>query len=151
MKTLILDYIQFKRYQKALRLVGKQTPKYDLRTAIVLTGLKIASGFVALGILGLSLGPLFAPADETTKPLNAPSYDSAPHRLAASQLCKVETGKPGLVQANSEVVAAHVIVVRQDGVMQRMDTSEAWDRTESKSEADNIWVVGVCKKDVVKS
>lgn len=131
--------------------IFKQTPAYDVRTSIVITGVKIASSFVGLGLLGLGLGPLFAPADETTKPLNAPSYDSAPHRLAASQLCKVETGKPGLIQARNEVVAGHVIVVRQDGVMQRMDTSEAWDRTESKSEADNIWVVGVCKKDVVKS
>lgn len=129
----------------------KQTPAYDVRTAIVLTSAKIASAFVVLGLAGLGLGPLAAPADETTKPLNAPSYDSAPHRLAASQLCKVETGKPGLIQARNEVIAGHVIVVRQDGVMQRMDTSEARDRTESEVESDNVWVVGVCKKDVVKS
>lgn len=136
--------------QRAYSLITRQTPAYSARTAIVITAMKVVSAFVALGILGLSLGPLFAPAHEDTKPLNAPSYDSAPHRLAASQLCKVETGKPGLIQASGEVVAAHVIVVRQDGVMQRMDTGEAWDRTESKSEADNIWVVGICKKDVVK-
>lgn len=147
---LIPDYIRFKRYQKALRLIARQTEAYDARTAIVITGMKIAAAFVTLGVLGLSLGPMFAPAHEETKPLNAPSYDSAPHRLAAAQLCNVETGDAHMVRANSDVVAAHVVVVRQDGVMQRMDTGEAWDRTESKTEADNIWVVGVCTADVVR-
>lgn len=137
------DYLKFKVWQ--------QTPKYGVRGAIIITGLKIAFTFVALGLVGLSFGPLFAPASEVEKPLNAPSYDSAPHRLAASEVCKVETGKPGLVKASGEVVASHVMVVRQDGVMQRMDTTEAWDRVESKKESDNIWVVGVCKSDVVKS
>lgn len=137
---LIPDFIRFRMFE--------QTKKYGVKTAIIIVSLKIASAFVSLIILGFSVGPLFAPADEDPKPLNAPSYDSAPHRLAASQLCQVETDKPGLIRASGEVVAGHVIVVRQDGVMQRMGTREAWDRTESKSEADNIWVVGVCKADV---
>lgn len=137
---LVPDYVRF--------MVWKQTPKYGVKGAIVITGLKIAFTFVALGMVGFSFGPLFAPASEVEKPLNAPSYDSAPHRQAASQVCEVETGKPGLVKASGKVVASHVMVVRQDGVMERMDTTEAWDRTESKKESDNIWVVGVCRADV---
>jgi hypothetical protein len=32
--------------------------------------------------------------------------------------------------------------------MERMDTTEAWDRARSKKEADNVWVIGVCRADV---
>lgn len=84
------------------------------------------------------------------EPKNAPSFDSAVHRQAASQVCKAETGRAGLVRAHNGVVAAHVMVVRLDGVMERMDTTEAWERLESANEADDIWVVGVCKSDVIE-
>lgn len=148
---IIPDYIQFKRYQKAMRVL-QQTQKYDVKTAIVITAIKIGGAFVFLGVAGLSFGSVLMPTTDEVKnkPLNAPSYDSAPHRIAASELCEVETGKPGLVQASKKVWATNVVVVRQDGIMQRMDTTEAWDRSKSKNRADDIWVVGVCKSDIVK-
>lgn len=136
------DYLRF--------LVWKQTPKYGVKTAIIITGVKIASAFVFLAIAGISFAGGFMPTTDEVKnkPLNSPSYDSVAHRQAASELCAAETGHIGLVRAG-KVVAGHVVVVRLDGVMERMDTTEAWDRAESKTRADDIWVVGVCKADVV--
>ena len=91
--------------------------------------------------------PIDVKSVDGNEPVNSPSYDSTVHRQAASELCAAETGRNGLVRAG-KVVAGHVVVVRLDGVMERMDTTEAWGRAESKTRADDIWVVGVCKADV---
>lgn len=141
---LIPDFIRFRMFE--------QTKRYGVRTAIVITGLKIAFTFVALGMVGLSFGPMFAPATvtEDDKPRNAPSYADVHYRQAASQLCGVYTDVAKVVPSGEGIVAGHVIVVRLDGVMERMDTSAAWDRAESRTTADDIWVIGVCQGDIIE-
>lgn len=92
--------------------------------------------------------PVDVKAVDGNEPQNAPSYDSATYRQAAALVCKVETGNGHIVPSGEDKIAAHVVVVRMDGTMERMDTTEAWDRSKSKTEADNIWVIGICKADV---
>lgn len=92
--------------------------------------------------------PMDVKAIDGNEPENTPSYDSAVHRQAAAMVCKVETGNSRIVRSEGTVVAAHVMVVRLNGVMERMDTSEAWDRTKSKTKADDVWVIGICKADI---
>lgn len=92
--------------------------------------------------------PMDVKAIDGNETPNAPSYDSVTHRQAASLVCQAETKRSGLVQSGNDIVASHVIVVRGDGVMERMDTTEAWDRTESKTTNDDVWVIGICKADI---
>jgi hypothetical protein len=141
---LIPDYIRFKAFE--------QTKRYGVRTAIVITGVKVAAGFVVLVSAALTVGNsgMVRTVNDSDKPVNTPSYASVTHRQAASMVCEVETGNAGLRQASPSVWAAYVVVVRLDGTMQRMDTTEAWDRAESETRADDIWVIGVCAGDIVR-
>lgn len=79
------------------------------------------------------------------KPVNEPTFET--HGEVASQLCDVETGSPKLLRATNRVLSKFVVVVRNDGVMLRMETGEAFDRAQSKTRADDIWSVGVCDRD----
>lgn len=108
-------------------------------------------------VLGWILGAVMVvayigqPSDldlHTDEPVNAPNY--ATHAAMAQGLCFLDTGEQDVVKAGPNVVAAHVIVVKLNGSMVRMDTSEAFDRAGSKTRADDIWVVGVCRGDIVK-
>lgn len=138
--SLVADYFRFKVWQ--------QTPKYGPKKAVIMVLVSVACRVVAALIVGFSLGPAFATVTDEVKnkPSNIPTYEA--YREAASQLCQVETDRPGLVRSGNHVVAGHVIVVRGDGVMERMDTTEAWDRTKSKTTTDDVWVIGVCKADI---
>ena len=74
-------------------------------------------------------------------PQNAPSFDT--HEAAAQMVC----GGP-VIRSGNDVVAGHVIVVTLNGKVTRMDTTEAWGRVRSDTTADDVWVIGVCRKDV---
>lgn len=75
------------------------------------------------------------------EPANAPSFET--HEAAAQMVC----GGP-VLESGNDIVAGHVIVVPLDGKVVRMDTTEAWSRVRSKTTADDVWVIGVCRKDV---
>ena len=81
------------------------------------------------------------------KPVNFPTYET--HGDAVRPLCFLETGDWDVVKAAPKVVAANVIVMKNDGHIVYMDTTEAWDRARSKTDADNVWVIGVCEGDIV--
>jgi len=83
--------------------------------------------------------------DRDPKPVNEPTFET--HGEAARQLCKVETGNASLIRSSDLVLSKNVVVVRLNGHMVRMDTGEAFERAQSKTRADDIWVVGVCESE----
>lgn len=104
-------------------------------------------GPIALFALASVIGTVAAANPTDTKaidgnePANAPSFET--HEAAAQAIC----GGPALESGN-DIVAGHVIVVPLNGKVTRMDTTEAWGRVRSDTSADDVWVIGVCKKDV---
>lgn len=78
-------------------------------------------------------------AVDGNEPQNAPTFRS--HLAQAKAIC----GGP-VVKTGPEKRASHVVVVRLNGQMTLMDVGEAIDRFESKTEADNVWAVAICRK-----
>ena len=78
---------------------------------------------------------------DANRPQNAPSFET--HEAAAQVVC----GGP-VLESGNDIVAGHVIVVPLNGKVTRMDTTEAWGRVRSKTTVDDVWVIGVCRKDV---
>lgn len=79
------------------------------------------------------------------KPVNEPTFET--HGEAARQLCKVETGDDSLIRSSDLVLSKNVVVVRLNGRMVRMPTDEVFERSQSKTSADNVWVVGICESE----
>lgn len=120
-----------------------------MRSTIVKVAVNIVMGMgigatLSVGFASHGIGTASTDQD---KPVNAPNY--ATHADAARPLCFLHTEEWDVVKAGPNIVAGHVVVVKLDGSMVRMDTSEAFDRAGSKTRADDIWVVGVCRGDIV--
>lgn len=92
---------------------------------------------VGVTVIGANAGKSL----DDTKPSNSPSYET--HEDMAARVC----GGP-VVAPNPEQSATDVVVVRMDGRVVRMDTSDAWGRVNSKTDADDVWVIGVCVSDL---
>lgn len=122
---LIPDYLKFLRHEK--RLGG-----FLLN---LLFGTACAVATIA------AANPVDVKAIDGNEPANAPSF--ATHEAAAEMVC----GGP-VLESGNDIVAGHVIVVPLNGKVTRMDTTEAWGRVRSDTTADDVWVIGVCKKDV---
>lgn len=103
----------------------------------------ILMAFLAFGIIAAETSDPLLPAEHPTldheKPVNWPTYDT--HRAQAEAVCKGAVVRPG-----KTTMAEHVVVVRNDGRIGLMSTQEAWDRGQSKSYADNVWTIAICKK-----
>lgn len=113
-----------------------------MRMTIVKSGLTAAWG-MCLGITlsyGLATHGVGIDRADEDKPVNSPSWTT--HQDAAREFCGGD-----VVEASSDIWATHVVVVKLNGLMVRMPIDEAFDRAESKSRADDIWTIGVCKSD----
>lgn len=99
--------------------------------------------FSVASVVGTVVGanPVDVKAIDGNEPVNAPSFET--HEAAAQVVC----GGP-VLESGNDIVAGHVIVVPLNGKVVRMDTTEAWGRVRSDTTADDVWVIGVCKKDV---
>lgn len=99
--------------------------------------------FALASVVGTIVGanPVDVKAIDGNEPANAPSFET--HEAAAQAVC----GGP-VLESGNDIVAGHVIVVPLNGKVTRMDTTEAWSRVRSKTTADDVWVIGVCRKDV---
>ena len=99
--------------------------------------------FALASVVGTVVGanPVDVKAIDGNEPANAPSFET--HEAAAQMVC----GGP-VLESGPDIVAGHVIVVPLNGRVVRMDTTEAWSRVRSKTTADDVWVIGVCRKDV---
>jgi hypothetical protein len=99
--------------------------------------------FALASVVGtvVAANPVDVKAIDANRPANAPSFET--HEAAAQMVC----GGP-VLESGNDIVAGHVIVVPLNGKVTRMDTTEAWGRVRSKTTADDVWVIGVCRKDV---
>ena len=97
-------------------------------------GITISNGFADQGMHTADI--------DDNKPVNEPTFET--HRTAAVELCGGPVIKPG-----PETYATHVVVVKLDGSMVRMPIDEAWKRAKSKTRADDIWSIAVCRSDIV--
>lgn len=105
--------------------------------------LLVAASAVMVGVTAIGAADLYAGTTlEKTKPSNAaPAFET--HRATAERVCS-----GAVVAPDSGQLAAAVVVIKLDGSAVRMDTSDAFDRQESKTDADDVWVIGVCKRDL---
>jgi len=128
--------------------VGRKTiqiQKTSGRTIMIQTVIRIAFSTFSAGMLAYFASPALMPTDtslDETKPVNEPTFANTLDEAKA--LC----GGP-VVKTGPEKVAAHVVVVLLNGKTVRMDTGEAIARWESRTDADNVWAVAICKKDLL--
>lgn len=121
-----------------------------MRSTIIKLAINVIGGmaFGAVLSVGFASQGIGTTSTDHDKPVNAPNY--ATHADSARPLCFLHTEEWDVVKAGPNVVAGHVVVVKLNGSLVRMDTSEAFERAESKTRADDIWVVGVCRGDIVE-
>lgn len=115
-----------------------------MRIIVITTILKVVGGMTAGVVLSYGYatqGIGIEHADED-KPVNEPTFET--HRAVAVELCGGPVVKPG-----PEMYATHVVVVKLDGSLVRMPIAEAWKRAESKTRADDMWTIAVCRSDIV--
>lgn len=78
---------------------------------------------------------------DASKPVNIPTM--ATHKAQAEKVCD-----GAVVKTGPTVVAADVVVVKQNGKTVLMPTDEAHERFQSKTDADDIWPIAVCVKHI---
>lgn len=90
-------------------------------------------------VVGLILGTFIgANATDTT-----PKYDNAPSAIIDGPDAKAACGGGDLIASGPEIASAHVVVLAADGLVKRIPLDRA-----RSYQPDDIWVIGVCRKDV---
>lgn len=124
--------------------IFQQMPKMSTRNTAIVAGIKILTRFLFVAVVATTCGSVFVTTKslDGEKPVNVPTYESA--LPEAREICR----QP-VVQSKPDLIATHVVVVRQNGDTVRMDTTEAWARVKSPEDSDDVWVVGICAEDLV--
>lgn len=141
-------------YRQVADYIRSHHKKPTVKDQIVVSGAKMAIGFVVAGV-ALQMGgteiltggadpllPLERPAEDRWEnlPVNKPDYST--HKGQARKVCKGP-----VVPSGDNRFAAHVIVVKQNGKTVRMNLDRAF--TMNQNEDTNVWVIGICKRDLL--